>query len=208
MSEIASLLYNDVREKSASYDKRKPIRIEPVKLRRYRLCPSDLPRLQALYMWRAHSVRRNTVRSRLFYPYLLLVRKMRIDLVKYFSCTITGTAPTQICLDKRSSEAVLYLLSRWEFHALQIARLTRHFLNVNLETETIKNSPRTCQRYTLSRSLEKSRFGNGHEFCSRGWANRLTSNALLATVLGSIPTSSDTVEFEGRQIKVKQCWKK
>ncbi len=60
---------------------------------------------------------------------------MRIDLVKYF----TGTAPTQICLDKRSSEAVLYLLSRREFHALQIARLTRHFLNVNLEKDELKN---------------------------------------------------------------------
>jgi hypothetical protein len=35
---------------------------------------------------------------------------------------------------------------------------------------------------------------------------RLTANAKVATVLGSIPESSDTVESEGRQIK--QCWNK
>ncbi len=34
---------------------------------------------------------------------------------------------------------------------------------------------------------------------------RLTVNAEVATVLGSIPASSDTVESEGRQMK--QCWK-
>ncbi len=36
------------------------------------------------------------------------------------------------------------------------------------------------------------------------WLERLTANAVVATVLGSIPTSSDTVESEGR--KMKQCW--
>jgi hypothetical protein len=35
------------------------------------------------------------------------------------------------------------------------------------------------------------------------WLERLTANALVATVLGSIPASSDTVESEGRQMK--QC---
>ncbi len=36
------------------------------------------------------------------------------------------------------------------------------------------------------------------------WLERLTANAAVATVLGSIPASSDTMESEGRQIK--QCW--
>ncbi len=36
------------------------------------------------------------------------------------------------------------------------------------------------------------------------WLERLTANAEVATVLGSIPTSSDKVESEGRQMK--QCW--
>jgi hypothetical protein len=36
------------------------------------------------------------------------------------------------------------------------------------------------------------------------WLERLTDNAEVATVLGSIPASSDTVESEGRQRK--QCW--
>ncbi len=35
---------------------------------------------------------------------------------------------------------------------------------------------------------------------------RLTVNDKVATALGSIPASSDTVESEGRQMK--QCWKK
>jgi hypothetical protein len=33
---------------------------------------------------------------------------------------------------------------------------------------------------------------------------RLTANAEVATALGSIPASTDTVESEGRQMK--QCW--
>ena len=36
------------------------------------------------------------------------------------------------------------------------------------------------------------------------WLERLTASAEVATVLGSILASSDTVEPEGRQIK--QCW--
>ncbi len=36
------------------------------------------------------------------------------------------------------------------------------------------------------------------------WLERLTVNGVVATVMGSIPASSDTVESEGRQIK--QCW--
>jgi hypothetical protein len=36
------------------------------------------------------------------------------------------------------------------------------------------------------------------------WLDRLTDNAKIATVLGSIPASSDTVESEGQQMK--QCW--
>jgi hypothetical protein len=35
------------------------------------------------------------------------------------------------------------------------------------------------------------------------WLERLTANADVATVLGSTLASSDTVEFEGRQMK--QC---
>jgi hypothetical protein len=33
------------------------------------------------------------------------------------------------------------------------------------------------------------------------WLERLTASGIVATVLGSIPASSDTVESEGRQIK-------
>ncbi len=33
------------------------------------------------------------------------------------------------------------------------------------------------------------------------WYQRLTTNVKVATVLGSIPASSDTVEYEGRQMK-------
>jgi hypothetical protein len=36
------------------------------------------------------------------------------------------------------------------------------------------------------------------------WLERLPANAVVATVLDSIPASSDTVKFEGRQMK--QCW--
>ncbi len=36
------------------------------------------------------------------------------------------------------------------------------------------------------------------------WLERLTANAEVATVLASIPASSDTVKSEGRQMK--QCW--
>ncbi len=35
------------------------------------------------------------------------------------------------------------------------------------------------------------------------WLERQTANGEVATILGSIPTSSDTVETEGR--KMKQC---
>ncbi len=35
------------------------------------------------------------------------------------------------------------------------------------------------------------------------WLERLAANAIVATVLGSIPASSDTVDSEGRQMK--QC---
>ncbi len=41
--------------------------------------------------------------------------------------------------------------------------------------------------------------------CSRDlaeWSERLTINAVVATVLGSIPVSSDKVESEGRQMKL------
>ncbi len=33
------------------------------------------------------------------------------------------------------------------------------------------------------------------------WLERLTANAAIAIVLGSIPATSDTVESEGRQMK-------
>ncbi len=36
------------------------------------------------------------------------------------------------------------------------------------------------------------------------WLERLTAKAKVATILGSIPSSSDTVESKGRQ--TKQCW--
>ncbi len=35
------------------------------------------------------------------------------------------------------------------------------------------------------------------------WLGRLTANAVVLTILGSIPASSDRVESEGRQMK--QC---
>jgi hypothetical protein len=37
------------------------------------------------------------------------------------------------------------------------------------------------------------------------WLEPLTANAEVATILGSIPASSDKVEYEGRR-KMKQCW--
>jgi hypothetical protein len=40
-------------------------------------------------------------------------------------------------------------------------------------------------------------------FSPSAWLERLTVNAVVATVLGSIPASSDTVESKGRQMK--QC---
>ncbi len=44
-------------------------------------------------------------------------------------------------------------------------------------------------------------FGRGRDLAE--WLERLTVNAEVATVLGSIPASSNTVESEVRQIK--QC---
>jgi hypothetical protein len=41
---------------------------------------------------------------------------------------------------------------------------------------------------------------------SSEWLERLTANVKVATVLGSIPASSVTVDSEGRQMK--QCGKK
>ncbi len=43
-----------------------------------------------------------------------------------------------------------------------------------------------------------------HQWDLAEWLERLTANAKVATVLSSIPASSDTVESEGRQMK--QCW--
>ncbi len=50
---------------------------------------------------------------------------------------------------------------------------------------------------------------SGWDLAESGWdlaekLERLTANAKVATVLGSIAASSDTVESEGRQMK--QCW--
>ncbi len=36
------------------------------------------------------------------------------------------------------------------------------------------------------------------------WLERLTANAVVETGLGSIPASSDTLNFEGRQMKQKR----
>ncbi len=38
------------------------------------------------------------------------------------------------------------------------------------------------------------------------WLKRLSASFKVATLLGSIPASSNAVESEGRQMK--QCWKK
>jgi len=43
------------------------------------------------------------------------------------------------------------------------------------------------------------------------WSDRLTANAEVATVPGSIPASTDTMESEGRQMKqswIQYIWKK
>ncbi len=42
-----------------------------------------------------------------------------------------------------------------------------------------------------------------YEFVAE-WLEHLAAHAIVATVLGLIPASSDTVESEGRQMK--QCW--
>ncbi len=52
-------------------------------------------------------------------------------------------------------------------------------------------------------------FFHGWDLAECGWdlaerLERLTVNAVVATVLGSIPASSDTMESEGRQMK--RCW--
>jgi hypothetical protein len=53
-----------------------------------------------------------------------------------------------------------------------------------------------CESLLMLNSLFGSRYK------SKG-TNILLVNAVVATVLGSIPASSDTVEYEGRQ--TKQC---
>jgi hypothetical protein len=45
-------------------------------------------------------------------------------------------------------------------------------------------------------------FHGGMRFSRAEWLERLTAKAKVVTVLGSITTSSDTVESEGRH---KQC---
>ncbi len=49
--------------------------------------------------------------------------------------------------------------------------------------------------------LEKNKI---HQTQAKKNRQRMKANAEVATVLGSIPSSSDTVESEGRQMK--QCW--
>jgi hypothetical protein len=53
----------------------------------------------------------------------------------------------------------------------------------------------------LSNSVKMSSSSSGLDLAQ--WLERLTVNAIFATVLGSIPASSDIVESEGRQMK--QC---
>ncbi len=50
-------------------------------------------------------------------------------------------------------------------------------------------------------ATKKNLHGKGWDLAE--WLERLTVNAVVAIVLGSIPASSDTVESEGRQMK--QC---
>ena len=54
----------------------------------------------------------------------------------------------------------------------------------------------------FSQILQTHRIERGWDLAE--WLERLTANAVVATVLGSIPASSDTVKSEGRQMK--QCW--
>ncbi len=50
-----------------------------------------------------------------------------------------------------------------------------------------------------------AKYNDGWDLDSRAeLLERLTANAVVATALGSIPASSDTVETEGLQMK--QCW--
>jgi hypothetical protein len=56
----------------------------------------------------------------------------------------------------------------------------------------------------LDRSLNNSNILSHTGLFLAEWLERLTVNAKVATVLGPISASSDTVESEGRQMK--QCW--
>jgi hypothetical protein len=65
----------------------------------------------------------------------------------------------------------------------------------------------TVYEYILGPPLSHEHSKNPLAEC--GWdlaerLERLTANAKVATVLGSIPASFDTVESKGRQMK--QCW--
>ncbi len=67
---------------------------------------------------------------------------------------------------------------------------------------------RTAEKHVAEHHPDKKQFVRLAKFSSgwdlAEWLERLTANAVVATVLGSIPASSDTVESEGRQMK--QCW--
>jgi hypothetical protein len=55
--------------------------------------------------------------------------------------------------------------------------------------------------FRLDRSLNNSTILSYTGLFLAEWLERLTANAKVATVLGPISASSDTVESEGRQMK-------
>ncbi len=71
----------------------------------------------------------------------------------------------------------------------------------NLTAEREANVIVKCQTECLPNSRPRKQFLPMRSIAE--WLERQTANTIVATVLGSIPASSDTVESEGRQMK--QC---
>jgi hypothetical protein len=82
-----------------------------------------------------------------------------------------------------------------------VERNFHHTLNDVLSS--LKHSP-LFQNLSADKSPPLSdNFENFQKRLIFAWLERLAFNAKVATVLGTIPASSDTVESEGRQMK--QC---